>query len=378
LAGVFFINIPLAVVVLAVTFSRVPESRDPEAGRLDLPGAALAAVGLGGVVLGLLESSRLGLGAPLVLGSLAIGAAALVAFVVVEGRSQEPMMPLSLFRSRNFTGANAFTLFLYFALGGTLFFLPFNLVQVQGYSVTAAGAAFVPVILLIFLLSRYTGGLVDRFGVRLPLVVGPAIAAVGFALFALPGTNSGSYWTTFFPAAVVLGIGLSILVPAVTTVALNSVEDKHSGLASAINNAFSQTAGLLAIAVLGVLMFAAFGASLDDRLATLDLPPEAKQQLEEEKIKLGAAEVPDGVDAALVATVERAIDEAFVSGYRVVMLVAAALALASTLSAALLIEGKKKRARRASAESVASAASTRLDAESPAVKQREVEDAVSS
>jgi MFS family permease len=378
LAGVFFINIPLAVVVLAVTFSRVPESRDPEAGRLDLPGAALAAVGLGGVVLGLLESSRLGLGAPLALGSLAIGAAALVAFVVVEGRSQEPMMPLSLFRSRNFTGANAFTLFLYFALGGTLFFLPFNLVQVQGYSVTAAGAAFVPVILLIFLLSRYTGGLVDRFGVRLPLVVGPAIAAVGFALFALPGTNSGSYWTTFFPAAVVLGIGLSILVPAVTTVALNSVEDKHSGLASAINNAFSQTAGLLAIAVLGVLMFAAFGASLDDRLATLDLPPEAKQQLEEEKIKLGAAEVPDGVDAALVATVERAIDEAFVSGYRVVMLVAAALALASTLSAALLIEGKKKRARRASAESVASAASTRLDAESPAVKQREVEDAVSS
>jgi MFS family permease len=177
---------------------------------------------------------------------------------------------------------------------------------------------------------------------------------------------------------VVLGLGLSILVPAVTTVALNSVEDKHSGLASAINNAFSQTAGLLAIAVLGVLMFAAFGASLDDRLATLDLPPEAKQQLEEEKIKLGAAEVPDGVDAALVATVERAIDEAFVSGYRVVMLVAAALALASTLSAALLIEGKKKRARRASAESVASAASTRLDAESPAVKQREVEDAVSS
>jgi MFS family permease len=342
-----------------------------------LPGVALAAVGLGGVVLALLESSRRGLEAPLVLGSLAIGAAALVAFVVVEDQSQEPMMPLSLFRSRNFVGVNAFTLFLYFALGGTLFFLPFNLVQVQGYSATAAGAAFVPVILLIFLLSRYTGGLADRFGARLPLVVGPAIAAVGFALFALPGTNSGSYWTTFFPAAVVLGIGLSILVPAVTTVALNSVEDKHSGLASAINNTFSQTAGLLAIAVLGVLMFAAFGASLDDRLATLDLPPEAKQQLEEEKIKLGAAEVPDGVDATLGTTVERAIDEAFVSGYRVVMLVVAALALASALSAALLIEGKKK-ARGASAESVVSATSTRLDAESPAEKQREVEDAVSS
>ena len=286
-------------------------------------------------------------------------------------------MPLSLFRSRNFAGANAFTLFLYFALGGTLFFLPFNLVQVQGYSATAAGAAFVPVILLIFLLSRYTGGLADRFGARLPLVVGPAIAAVGFALFALPGTNSGSYWTTFFPAAVVLGIGLSILVPAVTTVALNSVEDKHSGLASAINNAFSQTATLLAIAVLGVLMFATFDSNLDGRLADLDLSPEARQQVEEEKIQLGAMETPEGLDAEQAATVERAADEAFVSGYRTVMIVAAALALASALSAAFLIESKK-RARGASAESMASAALTRLDAESPAEKQREVEDAVSS
>jgi EmrB/QacA subfamily drug resistance transporter len=375
--GVFFINIPLAIVVLVIAFWRVPESRDPEAGRLDVPGAALAAVGLGGVVFGLLESSRLGLGTPLVLASLVVGVAALVTFVVVEDRSQEPMMPLSLFRSRNFAGANAFTLFLYFALGGTLFFLPFNLVQVQGYSATAAGAAFVPVILLIFLLSRYTGGLADRFGARLPLVVGPAIAAVGFALFALPGTNSGSYWTTFFPAAVVLGIGLSILVPAVTTVALNSVEDKHSGLASAINNAFSQTATLLAIAVLGVLMFATFDSNLDSRLADLDLSPEARQQLEEEKIRLGAMETPEGLDAEQAATVERAADEAFVSGYRTVMIVAAALALASALSAAFLIESKK-RARGARAECIASAALTRLDAESPAEKQREVEDAVSS
>jgi MFS family permease len=145
--------------------------------------------------------------------------------------------------------------------------------------------------LLMSLLSRYTGGLTDRYGARLPLVLGPAIAAVGFLLFAVPGVQSGSYWTTF-PAAVVLGVGLSILVPAVTTVALNSVDASHTGLASAINNAFSQTAGLLAVAVLGVLMFAAFGANLDDRLETLELPPEARQQLEAEKVKLGAAEAP--------------------------------------------------------------------------------------
>jgi EmrB/QacA subfamily drug resistance transporter len=345
--GVFFINIPLAVAILAITRTHVPESRDPEARRLDLPGAALAAAGLSGVVFGLLESSRVGLGNPLVVGSLAVGFAALATFVVVEGRSREPMMPLGLFRSRNFTAANVFTLLLYFALVGTLFFLPFNLIWVQGYSATAAGAAVVPAFLLMTFLSRYTGGLTDRYGPRLPLVLGPAVTAAGFLLFALPGIG-GSYWTTFFPAVVVLGVGLSVLVPAVTTVALNSVEIRHSGLASAINNAFSQTAGLLAVAVLGVLMFASFGGSLDARLEALRLPPEVRQQLEQEKVKLGAAEVPEGLVAA--PAVERAIDEAFVSGYRTVMLVSAGMALASALSAALLIEGKGPRGRVAGAE----------------------------
>jgi EmrB/QacA subfamily drug resistance transporter len=338
--AVFFINVPLALAVLAITLYRVPESRNGEARRLDLPGAALVAAGLGGLVFGLLESSRVGLGNPLVIGSLILGVTSLAAFIVVEGWSREPMMPLGLFRSRNFTGANVFTLLLYFALSGTLFFLPFNLIWVQGYSATAAGAAVLPTIVLMFILSRYTGGLTNRFGPRIPLVLGPAIAAAGFALFAVPRIG-GSYWTTFFPAAVVLGVGLAVLVPAVTTVALNSVDTRRSGLASAINNAFSQTAGLLAIAVLGVLMFAAFGGSLDSRLTTLELPSEARQQLEQEKIKLGAAEAPEGIGAGLEAAVERSVDEAFVSGYRTVMLVAAAMALASAVSAALLIQGGK-------------------------------------
>jgi EmrB/QacA subfamily drug resistance transporter len=339
--AVFFINLPIAVVVLAIARWRVPESINPESRGLDLPGVALVAVGLGGVVFGLLESSRVGLEDARVIGALIVGVVALGAFLVVEGRTREPMIPLSLFRSRNFTGANAFTLLLYFSLVGTMFFLPFNLIWVQGYSATAAGAAIVPAILVLSLLSRYTGGLTDRYGARLPLVVGPAIAAAGFALFVVPGVESGSYWTSFFPAAVVLGVGLSVLVPAVTTVALNSVDVRHEGLASAINNAFSQTAGLLAVAVLGVIMFVSFGSSLNDRLAALDLPPEARQQLEEGKVKLGAAQPPESLGPAQSANVERAIDEAFVSGYRVVMLVAVAMALASALSAALLLEGKK-------------------------------------
>lgn len=339
--GVFFINVPVAVVVLAITLYRVPESRDPGAGRLDLPGAALAAVGLGGIVLGLLESSKTGPGNPLVLGSLAIGSAALAAFVVLEGRTREPMMPLGLFRSRNFAGANAFTLLFYLALGGTLFFLPFDLIWVHGYSATAAGAAVAPAILLVSLLSRYAGVLADRHGARLLLTVGAGISAAGFALFAAPGTESGSYWTSFFPAAVLLGVGMAAQAPVVTTVALNAVDTRRSGLASAINNAFSQTAALLAIAVLGVLMFAVFSASLDARLAPLDLPAEAVRQLEGEKVRLGAAEIPKYLDPATAAAVERAIDGAFVSGYRAVMLAAAATALASGLAAALLIEERK-------------------------------------
>jgi len=341
---VFFINIPLAAAVLAITLTRVPESRDEQARKLDPWGAVLATVGLGGLVFGLIESSSLGLADPLVISSLAVGVAALVAFVFAELRVEEPMMPLHLFRSRNFTGANTFTLLLYFALGGALFFLPFNLIQVQGYTATAAGAAFVPAIVLMFFLSRYTGAITDSFGPRLPLVVGPAIAAVGFALFTLPGADanagSGSYWNTFFPAVIVLGLGLSILVPNLTTVAMNSVTGQQSGLASGVNNAFSRVASLLAIAVLGVLMFAVFSPALDSRVTGLDLSSQQRAQLEERKVDLGAAQPPDGVSAQTAAAVERAVAESYVAGFRWVMIVCAGLALASALSAAFLIQGK--------------------------------------
>lgn len=338
---VFFINIPLAAAVLAITLSRVPESRDPEASRLDFAGAVLATVGLGGLVFGLIQSSSAGFSDPLVLGSLVVGAICLLSFIVAEGRSREPMMPLSLFRSRNFTGANTFTLLLYFALGGALFYFPFLLIQVQGYSATAAGAAFAPAIVLMFLLSRYTGVLSERFGPRLPLVVGPAIAAVGFSLFAVPGVDEGSYWTSYLPAVVVLGLGLAILVPNLTTVALNSVSGEHSGLASGVNNAFSRVASLLAIAALGVLMFATFSATLDSRTSSLELSQQAEQQLESEKVELGAAEAPEGVSAQTAREIEAAIDSAFLGGFRVVMLTAAGIALASAVSAALLIEGRR-------------------------------------
>ena len=207
------------------------------------------------------------------------------------------MLPPRLFRSRNFTGANLLTLLLYAALGGGLFFFPLNLIQVHGYSAAAAGAAFLPFVLIMFVLSGWAGGLVDRYGARLPLVVGPGIAAAGFALFALPGAG-GSYWTTFFPAVVVLGLGMTICVAPLTTTVMNSVETRLAGAASGINNAVSRIAALLAIALFGVVMNHVFNAHLQQHLDALALPADVLQAITTERAKLGAMEIPQALDPA--------------------------------------------------------------------------------
>jgi EmrB/QacA subfamily drug resistance transporter len=339
----FLINVPLAIVVLLIAFRHVPESRDPDARKLDIPGAALATLGLGGVVYGLISSAEAGFGDLRTIAALVLGAVALVAFVVWERRAEEPMMPLSMFQSRNFSGANVLTLLLYAGLGGALYYLPFLLIQVHGYSATAAGSSFLPFTVITFLMSRWAGGLITRYGARLPLTIGPIAAAAGFVLFALPGTG-GSYWTTFFPAIVVLGFGMSLVIAPLTTTALNSVTGRHSGLASGVNNAVSRTAGLLAIPVLGIFIFLVFSTSLDARVQNLELSPKAQQQLEAEKVDLGGAEVPSGVGEERGAEIETAIKESFLAGFRLAMFIAAGLAVASAVAAAIIIEGKGRAA----------------------------------
>jgi EmrB/QacA subfamily drug resistance transporter len=291
--AVFFINLPLAAAVLVLSLWHVRESRNPEQGALDWRGALLATLGLGGITYALIESAANGWAHAEILAAGAAGASSIAGFLYVEARQQAPMMPLRLFRSRTFSGANLLTVFLYAALGGGLFFLPLNLIQVQGYSATAAGAALLPFILLMFLLSRWSGGLADKYGARRPLVIGPVIAAAGFALLAVPSTG-GSYWSTFFPAVLVLGFGMSIAVAPLTTTVMNAVDAEHAGTASGINNAASRVASLLAIAAFGVVFALVFAK---------------------------------GTDAA-----------SFVAGFRSVMLLSACLALASAASAWALIE----------------------------------------
>jgi MFS family permease len=354
---VFFLNVPLAAIVLGVLFWRVPESRDEDAsGRLDWGGTLLVTLGLGALVYGLIQAGSLGFGSPMVLGTLVLGSVALSAFLLVEARSSAPMVPLTLFRSPTFSGTNLLTLLLYGALSGVTFFFPFDLIQVQGYSPTFAGAAFVPFILIMFLLSRWAGGLVHRYGAKLPLVVGPVITAIGFALFALPGIGSGagSYWTTFFPAVVVMGVGMTITVAPLTTAVMGAVEQRHAGIASGINNAVSRTAGLLAIAVLGIVVFSVFTSSLDSHLATLHLSPSVQHLIEMQRTKLAGIDVLTNVSGEVQVALKRAIGESFVSSFRLVSLICAGLALASALSAWWLVEGKKpERAGRTAEESQA-------------------------
>jgi EmrB/QacA subfamily drug resistance transporter len=338
---VFFLNIPLAIIVLLVSFLGVPESRDERArGKLDWPGAVLVTLGLAGIVYGLIESGATGLGHPPVLIALALGIVALIAFLLVEARAAQPMVPLKLFRSRSFLGANLLTFFLYGALSATTYFLPFNLLQIQGYPAALAGAALTPFALTMFFLSRWTGGLVKRFGSRLPLVIGPCITTLGFLLYALPDIG-GSYWTTFFPAIIVMSLGMSVTVAPLTTTVMNALEQQYAGTASGINNAVSRTAGLVAIAVMGLVMLGVFNSSLAQQLAALPIPAGLHQTILAQSGSLAGIKLPSGLSSATATLLQHAINQSFINGFRVVMLICAGLALASSLMAALLVEGKR-------------------------------------
>jgi predicted MFS family arabinose efflux permease len=259
-----------------------------------------------------------------------VGVVLLAVFFVVESRSSAPMLPLGLFRSRTFSGANLMTLFLYGALSAVLFFLPLDLIQVQHYSATEAGGALLPWILLMFLLSRWSGGLVARYGARRPLIVGPLIAAAGFGLLTR-GILGGSYWSAVFPAIVVLGFGMAVSVAPLTTTVMSSIDQSRAGIASGINNAVSRVAALLAIAALGLVSASVFNRRLQQGLDVLALPAAERQSVESQRARWAAVTSDD-------ERVQQLVRGSFVGAYDAVLWIAVGLSVASAVSAALLIE----------------------------------------
>ena len=329
----FFINLPIALAVILLCWWRVPESKNADAAELDWLGALSVTIGLAGVTYGLIEVPRFGWGSPAVMASLAVGVLALAMFVVVEQRVKSPMIPLILFRSRTFAGANLLTLFLYSAVGVFFFLFPLNLIQVQGYSATAAGAAALPTIVLLFLLSRWSGGLVARHGPRLPLIVGPLVVALGFVFFTIPSLG-GSYWRTFFVPFVVLGLGMAISVAPLTTVVMNSIGSGRAGVASGVNNAVARIAGLLAVAVVGIMILHAFQARLSSSPILKSMSPEVRQEMMAHSIDLAATPIPRAAEPQQVLQLKRAIDDSFLVAFRLAMWSCVGLAVLSSIMAA--------------------------------------------
>jgi EmrB/QacA subfamily drug resistance transporter len=335
--AIFFINLPIGILALLLMARRVPESGNEVTVGVDWRGGLLAVAGLGLLTYALTMVSSSAWSNLAMLGLLAGGVLALLVLLWWEAHTPAPMLPLKLFRSWSFSGANAMTLLLYFALSGALFFVPFELIDIQGYSAAQAGAAFLPLTLVMAALSRWAGGLAVRYGERLPLVVGPLIATVGLVLLAL-AAGGGSYWTSFFPAMTVLGLGMAISVAPLTTTVMRSAGDRYAGAASGINNATARVAGLLAVALLGALAVGAFTTALDGRLAQLHTAPAIADVLRSEVQKLAEAPIPAVADKATQQDLRRAIDQSFIVSFRIVMLIAAAAALLSALCARLTID----------------------------------------
>lgn len=335
--AIFLINPILAIPTLWIAVRYLTESRETEApGALDWRGALAIFLGLGAVVYGLIAAAAHGWSDPSVAGPVVAGTLLLCMFVWIEKHSAAPMMPLALFGSRQFAGVNLLTLLLYGALGGTFFFVPFLIIQVQGYSAAAAGAIFVPFALILGALSKWSGHLMDRVGARLPLITGPTIAGVALLLFAILSSD-GRYWSFLLPM-VVLALGMALTISPLTTTVLNAVREDQTGVASGINNAAASVASLLVIAVMGTVALRVLDLELDVHLQRVQPSAEVRREVDAARGGFVMPRPAPQLDAAGRASLQQISKDSFVETIHIVLLVMAALAFASGLIAVLMIE----------------------------------------
>ena len=338
---IFLINIPLSLAAVVILVMYVPESYDEEAPKeLDISGTFLSTMALMLSGFFCIEGPRRGFDDPLVLLSGAAAVAILPAFIWIEGHSDHPMMPLNLFRSRTFTGANTLTLLLYGAMNSVLFFLPLSLIQVQGYSAAAVGFALLPMTVLMVALSFVMSRVSDRYGPRLPLILGPALISVSFVMLAAlqPESGQDSYWTTLFPAICLFGTGMGVTLAPLTTAVMASVDEHHAGMASGLNNTVSRSAQVLAIAVMGGIVLVLFKQTLLSDPTVTALPADARALLSAESVRLAETALPATLTPMEQSNLKSLIRGTFSGTLSVIMLIAAGLSLLSGLLAALLIE----------------------------------------
>ena len=333
--AVFLMPVPILMAALIVAYLFVPENKGPPSRRLDWPGTLLIFLGLLGLAYGLISGPAGGWTPPLVLAGLIGGPIAIALFILQEKRRPDPLVPLGIFRNRLVAGANAVTLFLYFALNGVIFFLVLNLQQVQGYSPTTAGLALLPPILLITFLAGPAGALADRTGPRRQMILGPLIVGTGMALLATAGAGA-NYFVHFLPGMILFGLGMALVIAPLTKSAL-SVEPRLSGAASGVNNAVSRIAALLAIAILGAVIVSVFTARLDETITTSSLTTPEQEQILNQSEKLGGIVIPDSFTEAARQVAESAVRDSFVYGFRWAMGICVALAFAGAAVSFVLI-----------------------------------------
>ncbi len=321
---VFFMMVPVGLVALGLSVAFVPGIRPGEKYPLDWPGGLIILIGLFGLAYGLISGPDRGWSSIIVIVSLVIGVAAITAFVYYENHRRHPLVNLSILRKKLVFAANVVTLFLYFGLNGVMFYTVLFLQQVLGYSPSRAGLAMLPPILFIAVLTGPSGVLADRIGPRLQMIAGPLIVAAGIAVLSTAGTGSG-YFTVFFPGLALFGIGMAAVIPSLTKSAL-SVNKRFSGSASGINNVMSRVAGLLAIAVLGVIILTVFSGRLTSDLSTSGITPPQQQEIIGQSEKLGGISIPDTFSGTERQAARQAIDESFALGYRWTMTICAMLA----------------------------------------------------